>query len=165
MEIGTRRILHCNVTEHPTTEWTVQQFRSFLTGEEPYRFVVPDRDSVFSPPVDDALSAMNLHVLKTPARVPQANAYCERLIGTARRDCLDHLIPFHEQHLRKILAEWVPHYNRGRPHASLGPGIPEPSALTVSQSGGHQLPPGHRVVAKSILAGLHHEYRLEQAAA
>jgi len=113
MEIGRRRIVHWNVTEHPTSEWTVQQFRGFLTGENPYRFVVHDRDPVLSPAVDDALTAMNLHVLRTPARVPQANAFCERLIGTACRECLDHLIPLHERHVRKILAEWVPHYNRG----------------------------------------------------
>ncbi len=115
LEIGTRRILHWNVTEHPTAEWTAQQFRGVLTGDEPYRFVVHDRDAVFAAAVDDALRSMQLRVLKTPARVPQANAFCERLIGTARRECIDHLIPLHERHLRKILAEWVPHYNRGRP--------------------------------------------------
>jgi putative transposase len=164
LEIGTRRILHWNVTEHPTAEWTVQQFRSFLTGEEPYRFVVHDRDTVFSPAVDDALTTMNLRVLKTPARVPQANAFCERLIGTARRECLDQLIPVNERHLRKILAEWVPHYNRGRPHASLGPGIPEPPALTVSRSAGHQLPHTSGRF-ETTLGGLHHEYRLEPVAA
>ena len=162
--IGTRRILHCNTTEHPTAEWTTQQFRSVLTGE-PYRFVVHDRDAVFSSAVDDALSSMNLRVLKPPARVPQANAFCERLIGTARRECLDHFIPLNERHLRKILADWVCHYNRGRPHANLGPGIPDPSALRVPQSVGHQIPPGHGVAARPILGGLHHEYRLEAVAA
>jgi putative transposase len=165
MEIGTRRILHWNLTEHPTAEWTTQQFRSLLPGDDPYRFVVHDRDAVFSSAVDDALRSMNLRVLKTPARVPQANAFCERLIGTARRECLDHFIPLNERHLRKILFEWVPHYNRGRPHASLGPGVPEPAALTVSRSAGHQLSDGHRVAARPILGGLHHEYRLEPAAA
>jgi transposase InsO family protein len=97
LEIGRRRILHWNVTEHPTAEWTTQQFRSILTGDDPYRFVVHDRDSVFSAAVDDALRSMNLRVLKRPARVPQANAFCERLIGTARRECLDHLIPINER--------------------------------------------------------------------
>ena len=100
LEVGTRRILHWNVTEHPTAEWTAQQFRSCLTGDDPYRFVVHDRDAVFSAAVDDVLRSMNLRVLKTPARVPQANAFCERLIGTARRECLDHLIPLNERHLR-----------------------------------------------------------------
>jgi putative transposase len=63
-----------NVTEHPTGEWTAHQFRSFLTGDAPYRFIVHDRDAVFSPAVDTVLQSMNLRVLKTPARVPQANA-------------------------------------------------------------------------------------------
>jgi len=96
--IGTRRILHWNVTAHPTAEWTAQQFRSVLTGDEPYRFVVHDRDAVFSAAVDDALRSMRLCVRKTPARVLQANAFCERLIGTARRDCLDQVIPLNERH-------------------------------------------------------------------
>jgi len=130
LDIGMRRIRHWNVTEHPTAEWTVQQFRNCLTGDEPYRFLVHDRDAVFSPGVDDAVRSMNLRVLTTPVRVPQANTFCERLIGTARRECLDHVIPLNERHLRRILAEWVRHYNRGRPHASLGPGIPEPLART-----------------------------------
>jgi transposase InsO family protein len=123
-----------------------------------------DRDAAFSPAVDDALRSMNLRVLKTPVRTPQANAFCERLIGTARRECLDHVIPLNERHLRKILAEWVPHYNRSRPHASLGPGIPEPPTLTVARLAGHHIPQGYRVAAKPILAGLHHEYQLEPLA-
>jgi transposase InsO family protein len=162
LEIGTRRILHWNATDHPTTDWTAQQFRSAVTGDKPYRFLVHDRDAVFSAAVDDTLRSMDLRVLKSPARVPQANAFCERLIGTARRECLDHLIPLHERHLRKILAEWVPHYNRGRPHASLGPGIPDAAVAPVL--GGHRIPDGHRVVAKRVLGGLHHEYRLERVA-
>jgi len=85
LEVRSRRIRHRNTTEHPTADWTAQQFRTFLTGDDPYRFVVHDRDTVFSPAVDDVLRSMNLHVLKTPARVPQGNAFCERLIGTARR--------------------------------------------------------------------------------
>ena len=132
LEIGTRRILHRNVTEHPRAEWTAQQFRSFGTGDEPHRFVVGDRDAVFSPAVDNVLRSMSLRALKTPPRVPQANAFCERLIRTARRECLDRLIPLNERHLRNIMAEWVPHYNRARPHASLGPGIPEASAIEVA---------------------------------
>ena len=83
LDIGTRRILHWNVTEHPTAEWTVQQFRSCLTGEELYRFIVHDHDAVFSPAVDDALRTMNLRVLKTPVRVPQANELCRRVTATA----------------------------------------------------------------------------------
>jgi transposase InsO family protein len=156
---------HWNTTEHPTAEWTTQQFRSCVTGEEPYRFVVHDRDAIYSPAVDRVLRSMNLRVLKTPPGVPQANAFCERVIGAVRRECLDHLIPLNERHLRQILSAWVPHYNHGRPHASLGPGIPEATALAVPRSAGHQLPRGHRIAARPILGGLHHEYRLELVAA
>jgi transposase InsO family protein len=136
-----------------------------VVGDEPYRLVVHDRDAVFAPDVDDALRSMNLRVLKTPVRVPQANAFCERLIGMVRRECLDHVIALNERHLRKILADWVCHCNRGRPHAKLSPGIPDPSGLTVPQPVGHEIPSGQRVAATPILGGLHHEYRLEAVAA
>jgi transposase InsO family protein len=103
-------------------------------------------------------------ILKTPVRAPQANAFCERLIGTIRRECVDWVIPFNEDHLRTILREWVAHYNRGRPHASLGPGIPEGSAV-APELRRHRIPDGHGAVAKPVLGGLHHEYRLERVAA
>jgi putative transposase len=110
---------------------------------------------------------MGLTVLKTPVRSPQANAFCERVIGTIRRECLDVMLPMNERHVRAILREWVRHYNRGRPHASLGPGIPEGSivAPVVRASGGRSVPARGRVAATPILSGLHHEYRLERHAA
>ncbi len=108
---------------------------------------------------------MGLTVLKTPVRCPQANAFCERLIGTIRRECLDWLILLNERHLRFVLREWVAHYNRGRPHASLGPGIPDVPLGRLARQNGHRIPDGHRVIAAPILAGLHHEYRLEPLAA
>jgi putative transposase len=83
-----------------------------------------------------------------------------------RRECLDWLIPIHESHLRSVLREWVAHYNRGRPHASLGPGIPDPLAERKPPvSTGHRLPEHGRVIATPILGGLHHEYQLAQEAA
>jgi len=89
----------------------------------------------------------------------QANAFCERLIGTVRRECLDFLIPLNERHLRSLLKEWVTHYNRGRPHASLGPGIPDlRSGQQQARLCGHRIPIDHQVVARAILGGLHHEY-------
>ena len=165
LDVGTRRLLHWNVTEHPTAEWTVQQCRMCVTGERAHRFVVHDHDTIYSPGVDGTLRAMGLHVLKTPVAAPQANAYCERVIGTARRECLDWVIPLNERHLRRILAEWGAHYNRGRPHARLGPGIPDQSSSIAARLPSHQLPLPHRVSAKPILGGLHHEYRLEAVAA
>jgi putative transposase len=166
MEIGTRRIVHCNVTSHPTSAWTLQQFREGLPSNHGHRFLIHDRDSIFSTELDQQLQSFRLTVLRTPVRAPQANAYCERLIGTMRREFLDFVIPLGERHLRSLLKQWVAHYNQSRPHSSLGPGIPEPANLMpVPSSGRHTLPEGSRVMARPVLGGLHHEYRLEKAAA
>jgi putative transposase len=133
-------------------------------GERSYRFVLHDRDSIFSSELDGCLKLMGMQVLKTPYRAPQANAFCERLIGTIRRECLDHVIVWNERHVRRILKEWVTHYNGGRPHSSLGPGIPD-QRIEVAECR-HQHLPGHRrVVARAILGGLHHEYGWEKLAA
>jgi len=166
MEVGKRRIAHVNVTAHPTADWTLQQFREVITGEKPYRFLVHDRDSIYSSAFDSAVEAMGVSILKTPFRAPQANAFCERLIGSIRRECLDFLIPLNDRHLRGILKDWAAHYNKGRPHSSLGPGIPEPSeGIPVLEISGHRIPSGQQVVGHSVLGGLHHEYRLEKMAA
>jgi transposase InsO family protein len=142
MEIGTRRILHCNVTDHPTAAWTLQQFREALPSDHDHKFLIHDRDSIFSAELDQHLLSFGLKVLRTPLRAPQANAYCERLIGTMRREFLDLVIPLSERHLRSLLKEWVAHYNQSRPHSSLGPGIPGPSNLMPLPRGArHTLPP------------------------
>jgi putative transposase len=166
MEIGSRRILHINVTGHPTAEWTIQQFREFLAYDHPYRFVIHDRDSIFSRSADQALKDCGVRALKTPVRTPTANAFCERVIGTIRREYLDFIIPMNERHLRPTVREFVAYYNRGRPHSSLGPAVPDP--IQASAPVGvhrHKLPVGHRIVLKPFLGGLHHDYRLEKEAA
>jgi putative transposase len=164
LDIGTRQVVHWNLTDHPTAAWTIQQFRNGLPLDRAYRFLVHDRDGIFAPSVDEALHSMSLQVLKTPVRAPQANAYCERFIGTVRRECLDWMIPLNERHLRRVLTEWIPRYNRERPHSALGPGLPNgPTARTMLT--GHQLPSTHRVVASARLGALHHHYHLEPVAA
>ncbi len=166
MEIGSRRLLHINVTSHPTAAWTLQQIREALAMPYSYRFVLHDRDSIYAPGLDAAVTAMGIRVLRTPIQTPQANEHCEHLLGSLRRECLDFLIPLTENHLLRILQVRMAHYNRGRPHMSLGPEIPHPPAgLPVSPLSGHRLPSDSRVVARSILGGLHHEYGLEKAAA
>ncbi len=113
-----------------------------------------------------AVTALGVRVLRTPIHAPQANAFCERLPGSLRRECLDYLISFGEDHLRKILRAWRLHYNRGRPHSHLGPGLPEPDAeVPAPPLTGHRPPRDARVVARSILGGLHHEHGLEKLAA
>ena len=128
--------------------------------------LIHDRDSVYAAAVDDAVTAMGLTVLKTPVRCPQANAFCERLIGTMRRECLDWMIVLNERHIRAVVKEWVAHYNKGRPHSRLGSGIPEPSrGIPTPQISGYRIPCDQGVVRRTVLGGLHHEYRLERIAA
>jgi putative transposase len=167
MEHLTRRILHVNVTTYPTAPWTMQQLREAVPAEHPYRFLIHDRDTIFSQTLDQSVRHLGLRVLKTPPRSPQANALCERLLGTLRRECLDFLIPLTGNHLRRLLRAWVCHYNTGRPHMALGPGIPQPPppSPVPLQTHRHRLPPHLPVVARSILGGLHHEYRLDMKVA
>ena len=116
IEHGARRLLHLNVTSHPTADWTLQQLRDALGYQARYRYLLHDRDSIFAKSLDESIERLGLKVLKSPPRSPMANAICERVIGTVRRECLDWLIPISESHLRLILKEWVAHYNRGRAH-------------------------------------------------
>ena len=102
------------------------------------------------------------------ARCPKANAICERVIGTIRRESLEWLIPLSESHLRSILRMWIPHYNAGRPHMALGPGIPDPPPTYRDQSqpnSRHRRGESYAVGAKAILGGLRHEYFLAPACA
>jgi putative transposase len=167
MEIDTRKILQCKVTAHPAAAWTLQQFREALPSDHENKLLIHDRDSIFSTEVDAQLRSFGLKSLKTPVRAPKANAHCERLIGTIRREFLDFVIPLGERHLRRLMREWVAHYNQARPHSSLGPGTPEGIRLVQSPQSGerHILPHNVRVLGRPILGGLHHEYGSEKVAA
>src|SRR6202790_3394837 len=100
--------------------------REALPGDHRFRFLIHDRDSIFSRDLDHAVATMGGRVLGTPPQAPKPNSVCERLVGTIRRECLDFLIPLGQRHLKQILNHWVRHYNHSRIHMSLGPGIPAP---------------------------------------
>jgi putative transposase len=152
MEHASRRLIHLNATAHPTAAWTLQQLRETIPSDHEYRFIIHDHDAIFSAELDASLTRLGLKVITTPMHSPQANSLCERLIGTLRRECLDWIIPLSEGHLRKVLASWMGHYNRGRPHSSLGPGIPDPRLVDLPvMTCGHRLPLGHRVLSRTIL--------------
>jgi len=155
MEHGSRRLLHIGVTEHPTAAWTVQQFREFMDEQSRCRFVIHDRHTAFSAEVDAALGSFGVHIVRTPVHSPTANAFCERLIGSIR-----------ERHVRKILREWAAHYNFGRPHKALGPGIPAaPCSQPPTSERRYGIPSEFRIGVRPVLGGLHHEYSLERRAA
>jgi putative transposase len=159
IEHGARRLLHFNLTQHPTALWTLQQLREAVGFRDGYRYLLRDRDSIYSRELDRAIEHLGLKTVRSPPRSPKANAICERVIGTIRRECLDWVIPVSEAHLRLILREWVTHYNRARPHSALGPGIPDPPATMGQLQHGcatRQRLPEMRV--RAVLGGLHHEY-------
>ncbi len=113
---GSRRLLHLNVTGHPNAAWTLQQLREVVGLQSGHRFLIHDRDSIFSAELDRSIGVLGISVLKSAPLSPQMNAVCERVIGTIRRECLDTVIPLSESHLRATLRSWAQHYNRGRPH-------------------------------------------------
>jgi putative transposase len=163
IEHGTRRLAHVNVTAHPSADWTLQQLRLVAGEEGGHRYLIHDRDKIFAKHLDDSIRALGIEVLRSPVASPKANSICERVIGTIRRECLDWMIPLSEAHLRSILKSWVEHYNRGRPHSRLGPGVPGPprAAELIPQSQTrHRLAAGLVVLAKSVFGGLHHEYSI-----
>ena len=161
IEHSSRRLAHVNVTANPSADWTLQQLREVVGNGGGHRYLLHDRDRIFSKCLDSSIKALGIDVLRSPIASPKANAICERVIGTARRECLDWMIPVSESHLRAILKCWVTHYNRGRPHNSLGPGIPGPPPerpVVPRSKVRHRLAANALILARSVLGGLHHEY-------
>jgi transposase InsO family protein len=162
IEHGSRRLIHTNVTANPTADWARQQIREAIPSDHQYRFLLHDHDCIFSSCFDETIKNLGINPIKTPRQSPKANAICERVIGTLRRECLDYVIPLSERHLRRILTLWVDHYNRSRPHSTIGPDIP----FRVTKQGANtvQLPrkikPTDRIIATPILGGLHHDYQI-----
>jgi putative transposase len=166
IEHCSRRLIHCNVTAHPSTMWTLQQLREAIGLQDRYEYLLHDRDSIFARHLDESIVKLGVKVLKSPPRSPTANSICERVIGTIRRECLDWLNPLTESHLRSILKQWIVHYNSGRPHMALGPGVPDPPPTLFDHphsDSRHRRGESYSVRASSILGGLHHEYFLAPA--
>jgi len=151
-----------NVTENPTADWARQQLREAIPSDHEYQYLIHDGDCIFSKQFDATVSNLGIKPIKTPYRSPKANALCERLIGTMRRECLDYVIPLTQNHLKKTLRHWTEYYNRSRPHSSIGPDIP---CWARDKSRGVVRSPvkfksGDNIVSKSILGGLHHDYQV-----
>ena len=143
-----REILWLNVTPHPTAEWVARQLTEAFGWERTPRYVVRDRDGIYGEVVKRRLRTMGIRDRPIAARSPWQNGHTERLIGSIRRDCLDHVVVFGERHLRHLLGLYQRYYNDARTHLSLNKDAP---ASRVVQADG-------RIVFNPHLGGLHHQY-------
>ena len=151
--LGSRRVVHVGVTRHPTDAWVAQQLREATPFGEHPRYLIRDRDSKYGPAFTRLAAGTDIKELRTAYRAPRQNAICERLLGSVRRECLDHLLILGETHLRRVLREYVAYFNTMRPHQGLQQRIPDPAARCELR-----LEEGGPVRAVPVLGGLHHTY-------
>src|SRR5439155_25116313 len=130
IELGSRRVHLAGCTENPSGAWVAQQARnlawSLTERASPLRFLIHDRDSKLTDAFDEVFRAEGISIIRTPVKSPRANAYAERFVGTARRECLDWVLIFGRGHLERVLAKFVDHYNRARHHRSIDLDAPVP---------------------------------------
>jgi len=150
-----RRVLHFNVTAHPTAGWTAQQLVQAFRWDSAPRYLLRDRDSIYGRDVIEQVKAMGIQEGLSTPRSPWQRAYVERVIGTIRRECVDHLIVFNEASLRRILASYFDYYHRSRTHLSLQKDSPEPRLVQTPEMG--------PVVAVPQAGGLNHRYERRAA--
>ncbi len=154
-----RELVHWNVTTSPTAAWVRRQLLEATPWGRQPRYLVRDRDAAYGGDFVPRARRLGIERLLTPVRAPRANAVAERVIGTLRRECLDHVIPVDERHLRAILAEYAKSYHRDRPHRALRLQTPRPQARPRAGP----TPALQAIRARPVLGGLHHVY--EPAAA
>ncbi len=150
-----RRVVHVNVTAHPTAEWTAQQLREAWPDDEPPAFLIRDRDGIYGWTVRRTLGGMGIEEVVTAPHAPWQNPFVERVIGSIRRECLDHVIVWNERGLRRHLRQYLGYYHRWRPHLSLEKDAPIPRATRPPAAG--------RIVEVPEVGGLHHHYERRAA--
>jgi transposase InsO family protein len=160
IEHGTRRVHLAGITAHPNGAWTTQAARNFLMDlgqlTTSIKFLIRDRAGQFTRSFDAVFTAEGIRILPSPPQAPRANAICERIIGTLRRELFDRLLIVDERHLRRVLTEYLLHYNTARPHRALGQLAPaqagtRPPEINLAE---------HRIRRKQVLSGLIYEYQI-----
>jgi transposase InsO family protein len=146
-----RTVVHFNVTSHPTGRWTAQQIVEAFPCDTAPRYLLRDRDRIYSSCFTDRVRGMDIEEVLIAPRSPWQNPFIERLIGSIRRECLDHVLVISEAHLRRVLREYFAYYHDSRPHQSLEGNAPRPREIEPPSQG--------RIVAKPRVGGLHHRYR------
>jgi hypothetical protein len=145
-----RRILHFNVTQHPTAVWAAQQIIEAFPEDRAGRFMVRDRDGIYGDSFRSRVEGMGIEEILIAPRSPWQNCYVERLIGSVRRECLNHVIVFNDNHLRRLLKDYFRYYHESRTHLSLNKDAPECRAVQSNKS--------ERIIQIPQVGGLHHRY-------
>jgi transposase InsO family protein len=145
-----RRVVHCHVTDAPTAAWTAQQLVEAFPWNTAPRYLLRDRDAVYGVVFSSRVQSLGVHEVKIAPRSPWQNPYVERLIGTLRRECLDHILVLNENHLRRLLRDYLLYYHHARTHLSLDKDSPEPRPVERPDRG--------RIVETPLVGGLHHRY-------
>ena len=145
-----RRIEHFGVTAHASADWVAQQIREAFPWDKAPRYLIRDRDGAYGQSFRSTVMAMGVEEVVTAPRSPWQNPYVERLIGSVRRECLNHVIVLNERHLRRILVSYLDYYHRSRTHLSLGKDTPEARSVQPGGTG--------KIVAFPQVGGLHHRY-------
>ena len=150
-----RRIVHFNVTDHPTAEWTAQQMVDAIGDGKSPRYLIRDRDGVYGLAFRDRLKALDIEEVVIAPHSPWQHPYAERVIGTLRRECLDHVVILGETHLRRIVRRYVKYYHGARTHLALDKDAPQPRSV--------QPPDRGTVIEIPEVGGLHHHYERRAA--
>jgi transposase InsO family protein len=150
-----RRVVHVSITEHPTAAWTVQQVVDAFPWDEAPRYLLRDRDHIYSASFRQRVHNMGIEEVITAPRSPWQNPYVERLIGSIRRECLDHVIVLHERHLRRLLTSYFQYYHHWRTHRALDMDCPLQRPVQLPEAG----------LAREVpeVGGLHHHYERRAA--
>jgi putative transposase len=146
-----RELLLLNVTDHPTAVWTARQIVEAFPNETAPRYLLHDRDAIYGECFTRSITNMGIREVIIAPRAPWQNAFVERVIGSIRRECLDHVIVLSEAHLCRVLRAYLAYYNTARPHQSLDDNSPQPRIV--------ELPPRGRIIAIPQVGGLHHRYQ------
>ena len=136
-----RRIVHVNITEHPTAQWTAQHIIEAFPWDTAPRYLLRDRDAIYSVAFQHRIKPISIEEVKTAPRSPWQNPYCERLIGSIRREVLDQVIVLSDRHLRRVLAAYLSYYHRFRTYLSLAMDCPQPRAVEPPEVGKVRAPP------------------------
>ena len=150
-----RCIVHFHITEHPTAPWTTQQLIEAFPWETAPRYLLRDRDAIYSVAFQNRITNIGIEEVTIAPQSPWQNPYCERLIGSIRRDVLDHVIILNEHHLRRVLLAYITYYHRFRTHLALEMDCPKPRAVEAPEIG--------QVIAVPEVGGLHHHYERQAA--